>query len=346
MAIWWTSKTSPARWISACASTVLSHAVAPALSASNVFASLSRGHRSTVCSCGAPSERKRSRSTRVAITTAAPAFAPAGAHPTCRVFQPVSQLGAAPSKPTTASSGVGPKSQSHAAASARHSGSARGRQAASAAGSSSTNRSYATWLTCIGHVVTVRCGTGKRRPRVSTRVLAGVSGGAAQPRVERIAERVAEEVEGKDREKDGRAGAQAHPPHQVREVARVVIDVLAPRRIRWLSAEAEEAKRRLRQDRSRRAQRRLHDERVRDVRKDVPCHDAKRRRPDRPRRDHELALAHGEYLPACEARVRGDRDDADRDHRVLDLRSEGGRDRDREDERREREQRVDEPHRE
>src|SRR3989442_15184119 len=46
-------------------------------------------------------------------------------------------------------SGFGPKSQSHPAVSARTSGSASGRQEASAGGSSSTNRSYATWLTCI-----------------------------------------------------------------------------------------------------------------------------------------------------------------------------------------------------
>src|SRR5712691_5500896 len=46
-------------------------------------------------------------------------------------------------------SGFGPKSQSHPAVSARTSGSASGRQEASAGGSSSTNRSYATWLTCM-----------------------------------------------------------------------------------------------------------------------------------------------------------------------------------------------------
>src|SRR5207249_1162259 len=147
---WWTSNTSPARWIFAWPSTVLSHAASfPSARASNVFASLTRGQRSTVRSWGAPSERKRSRSVRFARVTAAPDDAPAGAQRTPRGFHAASHFGAAPSTPTTAMSGFGPKSQSHAAVSARTSGSASGRQEASAGGSSSTNRSYATWLTCI-----------------------------------------------------------------------------------------------------------------------------------------------------------------------------------------------------
>src|SRR5713226_4107459 len=85
----------------------------------------------------------------VAVILAKRADAPPGAKRTPRGVYAVSQLGAALSTPITAMSGFGPKSQSHAAVSARHSGSARGRHVASAAGSSSTKRSYATWLTCM-----------------------------------------------------------------------------------------------------------------------------------------------------------------------------------------------------
>src|SRR3982074_1480189 len=64
-----------------------------------------------VCSCGAPSERKRSRSARFARTTATPVDAPSGARRTPRGLYAVSQLGAALSTPITAMSGFGPKSQ-------------------------------------------------------------------------------------------------------------------------------------------------------------------------------------------------------------------------------------------
>src|SRR6266404_6723085 len=83
--------------------------------------------------------------------TARPAVVPSGAQFTCHDCQRLSQAGTAPvlSYPTTLTSGVGPKSQSHEAVSATSSGSASGFHSLSAAGSSSTNRSYATWLTCI-----------------------------------------------------------------------------------------------------------------------------------------------------------------------------------------------------
>src|SRR6266550_2604706 len=86
---------------------------------------------------------------RLHFGSATPDDAPPGANRTPRDFHAVSQPGAALSTPITAMSGFGPKSQSHAAVSARHSGSARGRHVASAGGSSSTKRSYATWLTCM-----------------------------------------------------------------------------------------------------------------------------------------------------------------------------------------------------
>ena len=70
--------------------------------------------------------------------TVAPEVVPSGAHFIRRGDHMASQLGAAPSQPTTATSGVGPNFQSHAAVSARVSGSASGRHSASAGGSSTT----------------------------------------------------------------------------------------------------------------------------------------------------------------------------------------------------------------
>ena len=78
----------------------------------------------------------------------------------------------------------------------------------------------------------------------------------------------------------------------------------------------------------------------------MPEDDAQRRRADGARGDDELTSPDGEDLTARQPRVRGDGHDADRDHRVLDLRAERGGDRDRKHERREREKGVDAAHRE
>src|SRR5688500_6962309 len=74
------------------------------------------------------------------------------------------------------------------------------------------------------------------------------SGAAAELGVEGVAEGVAEEVEGEDGQEDRQAGAGAHPPEQVGQVALGVVDVLAPGRGRRLGAEPEERERRLGQD--------------------------------------------------------------------------------------------------
>src|SRR5438094_7472901 len=129
-----------------------------------------------------------------------------------------------------------------------------------------------------------------------------VSAGTSEAGVERVAERVAEEVEREDGGEDGDARPDAHPPLEVREVALRVVDVLAPRRIGRLGTEAEEGERRLGEDRERRRERRLHDERVREVREDVAEHDPDRERTDRARGDDEIALAERERVPPRDAR--------------------------------------------
>src|SRR4029453_9357836 len=62
---------------------------------------------------------------------------------------------------------------------------------------------------------------------------------AAESRIEGVAKRVAEEVEREHGGEDRDAGADAHPPLQIRQVALRVVDVLAPRRIRRARARAE-----------------------------------------------------------------------------------------------------------
>src|SRR5881409_805556 len=130
-------------------------------------------------------------------------------------------------------SGFGPKSQSHPAVSARTSGSASGRQEASAGGSSSTNRSYATWLTCIFNVWVSREAGRGTSPRTR----------GERPSTKVPAERIAEEVEGEDRGENGDAGADAHPPLEIGQIPLGVVHVLAPGRVRRLRTEAEEGER-------------------------------------------------------------------------------------------------------
>src|SRR5690242_19624576 len=50
----------------------------------------------------------------------------------------------------------------------------------------------------------------------------GVSGAAAELRVQPVAQRVAQEIEREHRQEDGHARANAHPPHQIAQVALVV----------------------------------------------------------------------------------------------------------------------------
>ena len=68
------------------------------------------------------------------MITAELVVAPSGAHFIWRGDHDAIQSGALPSCPTTPTTGVGPNSQSHVAISASVSGSARGRQSASAGG--------------------------------------------------------------------------------------------------------------------------------------------------------------------------------------------------------------------
>src|SRR5437870_2679797 len=156
------------------------------------------------------------------------------------------------------------------------------------------------------------------------------SAGAAQAWIERVAKGVTEEVESEHRAEDRESGTDAHPPLEVRQVTDRVVDVLSPRGEGRLRPEAEERQGRLGEDRERGRERRLHDQSVGDVREDVPHHDTQRRCPDGAGGDDELARTYGENLTPREPRVRRDRDDADRDHGVLDLRHERRGDRERE----------------
>src|SRR5438046_1752673 len=77
----------------------------------------------------------------------------------------------------------------------------------------------------------------------------GVLPAATEPGIQRVAERVAQEVEREHRDEDRDPRTRAHPPLHVREVALRVVDVLSPRGVRGLRPEAEERKRRFREDR-------------------------------------------------------------------------------------------------
>src|SRR4051812_10584924 len=123
----------------------------------------------------------------------------------------------------------------------------------------------------------------------------------AQPRVEDVADAVAEHVEGEDGEEDGDAGTDAHPPEAVAEVGAGVVDVRAPGGRRRLGAEAEETETRLGKDGEGDAERRLDDQRVEDVRQDVPEGDARLARARRAGRLDVLALLRLQGLGARQA---------------------------------------------
>jgi len=81
------------------------------------------------------------------------------------------------------------------------------------------------------------------------------------------------------------------------------------------------------------------------VRQDMAPEDSRRRGTRAHRAEDVLVLPHREHTPAHEPGEAGDRRDADRDRGVLERRSEHSDDHDRQEERREREHRVDEAHR-
>ena len=97
-----------------------------------------------------------------------------------------------------------------------------------------------------------------------------------------------------------------------------------------MGAQTKKRQHRLLQDGERRRERGLHDQRIGQVGQDVHHGDTTRRDTERPRGRDVVALTQRQHLAARQPRIDRDRDDADGDHRVLDLRAERDGDRDRE----------------
>ncbi len=118
----------------------------------------------------------------------------------------------------------------------------------------------------------------------------------------------------------------------------------APRGLRRLRAEPEEAERRLGQDRDRQVDRDEHEQRRADVRDHVAHHDPPAARSERAGRLGVRIAHHLEHGAAHDPREGGQDHDPDRDHRVPAVRAEQAGDHDREDDPGQREHDVDDAH--
>ena len=90
--------------------------------------------------------------------------------------------------------------------------------------------------------------------------------------IEIVAQRIAEEVEGKHAE-HYRQGGKKHHMRRVKEMGTRVVEHVSPARGGRRHPETQEAERRFGQHHSRHADRRLNDQRLQDVRQNVPGED-------------------------------------------------------------------------
>ena len=116
-------------------------------------------------------------------------------------------------------------------------------------------------------------------------------------RVERVAQAVADEVDAEHREQDERARGSRAGARSTLVVALGVGEHVAPRRLRRLHAEAEEAQRRLGDDRAGDRQRHVHHDRPDAVREEVADDDPRVRRAGGSGRLDELLLLDASTWP-------------------------------------------------
>src|SRR5579885_2450398 len=168
-------------------------------------------------------------------------------------------------------------------------------------------------------------------------------GDGAETRVEDVAQPVAEEVEAEDGEHDREPREDSHPDVGVDEAAGVGEHV-PPGGFRRLGAEAEEAERRLGEDRLREVDGYEDGQRRDDVREDVAPDDPQVARSERARRLDERLTHHLEHRRPDHAGELGREDDPDRHHRVQARRAEEADDEEPEQQVGEGEDHVDEAH--
>src|SRR6202167_5612714 len=191
---------------------------------------------------------------------------------------------------------------------------------------------------------TTRCNPlGVPTSTASSETSSSMSAPGLQFRIERVAQSVAKQVETQNAERDRNARIERESGGVVEDVLGVG-EHLAPRGLRRLRAEAEIRERRLGENGDRELNRRLHDQRGRNVGQDMIDGDRDRSTPRSA--SGERVFTRKNAIGGGARKLRDDRHvvDADRDDRVDDARAESRSQHDRQEERRKRKDEVAELH--